>query len=199
MDTAIVPSDVDGLVAVLERGKAALAECRTNAERLYIRDQAKAAAEVLKRRDIQTAASLLVSEAERVVAKSNPPQQGRRNDLVRVFAGNGKVNFVPLADEVPKLREMRQAHSQSDADWESRKAQAIATQTPVTRAGLIRENTGKQPKPKTMPLLPSKLARPLPKGGKVEVRIMPDGGVSVERLGPNAWVVNITPNGEIQG
>lgn len=201
MDTAIVPygttpSDVDGLIAALERGKAALDECHTNAQRFYVRDQAKAAqaaAEVLKRRDIQTTASILVQDAERAIAKANPPQQGRRNDL---------NDFVPAENEVTGLRKMRLAHSLRDEEWEARKAQAQATQTPVTRAGLIGENKGKaKPKPKTMtiPELPTKTSRRLPTGGKVEVRIFGDGGVTVERLGHlTEWVVSIAPDGLIR-
>ena len=196
MDSSIVPSDVGRVIANLERVQAALAECQTDTQRLYIRDQAaaaQAAAEVLKLRDIQTAASLLVQEAERAIAKANPPEQGRRNDL---------KDFVPAENEVTGLRKMRLAHSLSDEKWDARKAEAMATQTPVTRAGLISENKGKaKPKPNTItiPVMPTKTSRRLPTGGKVEVRIFPDGGVTVERLGHlTEWVVNISPDGLIK-
>ena len=216
METAIVhvPRDgVDGLIANLERTTAALAECIDNAQRLYIRDHAhaaQAAAAVLKRRDIETAASLLVNEAERAIAKASPPQQGQRNDLrtYRFVNFDGEPidqdDFVPPEHEVPGLRKMRQAHRQSDEEWEGRKAEAMATQTPITRAGLIQENRNKgkpKSKTKTKPLteFPQKTSRRLPgDGGKVEVRIFPDGGVTVERLGFDEWVVSIAPDGLIR-
>ena len=194
--TNVVPSDVDGLDSALERIEAALTVSVNDAERLYARNYAKAieaAAAVLKHKGIQTKASLLVQDAERAIAKASPPQQGQRNDL---------KNFVPAENEVTGLRKMRLAHSLSDGQWEARKAQAFATQTPVTRAGLISENKGKaKPKPNTMtiPVLPTKTSRRLPMGGKVEVRIFPDGGVTVERLGHlTEWVISISPDGLVK-
>ena len=77
--------DANGLLAALDRGLSALAECRDDYERLRIRDQAaavEAAAKILKRKDISNAARLLVIRCERDIAEANPAQQGKRTDLV---------------------------------------------------------------------------------------------------------------------
>ena len=59
------------LVIGVERAYVALRDARNDFERLIVlgKAQAIAAAAVLKRRDIQTEASLLVSSAEREIAK----------------------------------------------------------------------------------------------------------------------------------
>ena len=70
----------------LDRAHTALVQASTDFERLMIRDQAKAyeaAAKILKRRDIQKQASILVQDAERAVSKANPPKpEGRPGHTV---------------------------------------------------------------------------------------------------------------------
>ena len=70
------------LLALVDRGRRALMEARDDFARLRIRDEAraiKAAAEVLKRKDIQTCASVLVQDAERMIAKANPPMDPKQS------------------------------------------------------------------------------------------------------------------------
>ena len=83
------------LVAGLDQAYIALREARTDLERLQIRDQARAAqaaAEVLKRRDIQVEASVLVAAAERAIAAAHPPQPaGRPVDADKSVIGDHEV------------------------------------------------------------------------------------------------------------
>ena len=70
------PVESGNLPAKLDVAKRALAEATDDWQRIDIRDYAKAvqaASEVLKRKDIQVQAANLVMDAERAIAKSNPP------------------------------------------------------------------------------------------------------------------------------
>lgn len=125
-----------------------LTEARDDFERLQVRDFAKAiqeAAGILKHKAIQVQASLLVADAERAIAKANPPQQGKRNDL-NFSRREGEVNqktienFVAPDDEVIKpttLRDIRQAHDKlTDGAYEIIKQQSTEHAQPLTRATL---------------------------------------------------------------
>ena len=118
----------------LDRAHTALAQASSDFERITIRDQAKAveaAAEILNRRDIQVQASVLVQRAERAIAKANPPK-------TRTETGRGR-KLVALDDEIPNttIRDMRAVHSKlSDTQFEARTAQAIESETPLTRQSL---------------------------------------------------------------
>lgn len=108
----------------------ALSECNTDFERIQIRDQAQAvkvAAEVLGRQDIVVKASHLISDAERAIAKANPPKQGQRND----------INFeLPEPEVIPKhtISNIRKTHSKlSDGEYENLKVQSEERQMPLTR------------------------------------------------------------------
>ena len=154
------------LIAGLDQAYLALREARTDFERLQIRDQARAAqaaAEILKRRDIQVEASILVAAAERAIAAVNPPEQGRRTDLGSNFVvydhevprnapdgqvtnyaedeANGSDNFVVVDHEVdPQLvRDIRRAHhSLTDEQFDELKDKARESGEPITRSGLRR-------------------------------------------------------------
>ena len=125
------------LVIGVERAYVALRDARNDFERLIVRDKAQAiaaAAEVLKRRDIQTEASILVSSAEREIAKANPPQQGRRTDL--------EDNFVAPDNEVNTqlVRDIRQAHDKlTDEQFTAASDKAREQGEPLTRTALKRE------------------------------------------------------------
>ena len=133
------------LITGLENAYVALRDARSDFERLVIRDQAKAAvaaAEVLKRRDIQAEASILVAAAERAIAKANPPQQGRRTDL--------EDDFVAPDDEVnPHLvRDIRAAHDNlTDEQFQAIANKAREDQEPLTRNVLKREARKFNPPP----------------------------------------------------
>ena len=114
----------------------ALPAARTDFERLMLRDEARAlaaAAAVLNRRDIQVEASIIVSDAERAIAKANPAAQGKRTDL--------EANFGHGASEVPEtqiskavVKHLRQTHGDlSDAQYADLKRQAIERRQPLTQ------------------------------------------------------------------
>ena len=87
-----VQSDVSGVIEQVARGRAALAQAVDDFERLQVRDTAKAiqvAAGIINRRDIQVMASELVMDAERAIAKANPPRQGERNRPLQFRASHG--------------------------------------------------------------------------------------------------------------
>ena len=97
------------LIIGVERAYVALRDARNDFERLIVRDKAQAivaAAEVLKRRDIQTEASILVAAAEREIAKANPPIPPEQRS-----PGRGG-NTVPPENGIPQstVRKIRQAH-----------------------------------------------------------------------------------------
>ena len=124
---------ISNLPARLDTARQALAECRSDFERICLRDEAravKAAALILGRRDIATEAAIFIAEAERVIVQANPPKQGERTDR----------NFVPQEDEVippSTLRNMRQAHAGlTDDGFKTLCQVAREDQSPVTRAFL---------------------------------------------------------------
>ena len=117
----------------LEHIYSELLECKTDFERLRIRDEAKAvaaAAAILKRKDIQVPYAILIQEAEREIAKANPPAP----------LGRGKVVMRNHDFSNDVLRHVRSVHSNiSDDEWEERKAQALAQEEVLTRASLRQE------------------------------------------------------------
>ena len=124
------------LLACVDSIRQALAECRTDFERLVLRDHAKAvqeAARILKRRDIQTQASILVCDCERAIAKANPakPEGG---------PGRG-IKTVPREDgfSIPTstIRNIRQAHKITDEEYAARKESAVESEEPLTRKALL--------------------------------------------------------------
>ena len=129
---AALPEAGAGLPATVDRARQALAEAKTDFERLKVRDHAKAleaAAEILKRKDIQVEASLLVTEAERAIAKANPPK----------VRGAAKKNSVPRGHTISSdtVRKARQAHDRlTDDQFEDVKRQAREQGQPVTRQAL---------------------------------------------------------------
>ena len=139
MSELVKVNDVTGMDVVewVDQARNALQLARDNFERVRVRDQAKAvqeAAAVLDRRDIQVEASILVQEAERAVAKANPPvsseEAGRRT---------GKKG-VPPEDTLIKpstLRNIRQAHvALADEEFEEMIEQAEEEEIPLTRKAL---------------------------------------------------------------
>ena len=122
--------------SALDGCRAVLARARNDLERLTVRDQARAAAAaaaILKRSDIQVAASELVSDAERAIHRANPPSKRGPRD---------SNSFVPPGHEIPSelIRKIRQAHSKvSDDEFEALKSSHRQMQLPITRQS-IREH-----------------------------------------------------------
>ena len=125
---------VSRLPARLDTARQALAECRSDFERICLRDEAravKAAALILGRRDIATEAAIFIAEAERVIVQANPPEKrGPKTE----------DNFVLQEDETlpaSTLRNMRQAHAGlTDDGFKTLCQVAREDQSPVTRAFL---------------------------------------------------------------
>ena len=130
-------SESKALVIGVERAYVALRDARNDFERLIVRDKAQAivaAAEVLKRRDIQTEASILVAYAERAIAAANPPQKAGRPKA-------GKESVIPdhgLSRD--SIRQIRQAHDKlTDEQFAAASGKAREQGEPLTRTALIPE------------------------------------------------------------
>ena len=139
MKELVVVEGMADLVVVewLDQARAALQVARDNFERVRVRDHVKAvqeAAAVLGHRDIQVQASVLVQEAEREIAKANPPmsysEAGARKGKKPVTPGNGLISGS-------NLRRIRLAHDQIDDDeFEEIVGQATDEGVPLTRKAL---------------------------------------------------------------
>ncbi len=127
------------LIIGVERAYVALRDARNDFERLIVRDKAQAiaaAAEVLKRRAIQTEASILVAAAEREIAKANPPIPPEQRS-----PGRGG-NTVPPENGIPQstVRKIRQAHDKlTDEQFAAASDKAREQGEPLTRTALKRE------------------------------------------------------------
>ena len=127
------------LVIGVERAYVALRDARNDFERLIVRDKAQAvvaAAEVLKRRAIQTEASILVAAAEREIAKANPPIPPEQRS-----PGRGG-NTVPPENGIPQstVRKIRMAHDKlTDEQFAAASEKAREQGEPLTRTALKRE------------------------------------------------------------
>ena len=135
----LAQTNPDSIVAALERGRKALAECRDDFDRLQVRDQAAAAvaaAKILERRDIQNSAQWLVLRAERAIAQANPPRA----------TGRAAVSVNPeITETLPKqtLSQMRTAATvMTDDDFNAAEQASIAspeTEPAPTRSELVKE------------------------------------------------------------
>lgn len=133
MTAVALPDAGAGLLANLDRARQALSEAATDFERLQVRDHTQAlaaAAEILKRRDVQVAASLLVADAERAIHKASPPREAGRPK-----AGENRDTASRISGDV--RRQIRSAHSNvDDGEYEAVKRQAVEQQEPLTRQAL---------------------------------------------------------------
>ena len=119
-----------GLPAKLDAARQALAEATTDFDRIKVRDHAaavQAAAAILNRRDIQVEASILVTEAERAIAKANPPAP----------PGRGKKVDPGSTISKPVRQKIRQTHAPiTDPEFDQVKEQAREQGEPITRKAL---------------------------------------------------------------
>ena len=135
MNEVQVRESPETIITQLDEARYALSNAQHDFERLRLRNQARtveAAAKIWNRRDIQVQASILVQQAERAIAKANPPCQGKRTDI---------QNFVRPEDEVlPKstVRNIRQAHSfVDDSEFTDIIETATKNEEPLTRKTLL--------------------------------------------------------------
>ena len=121
------------LEAYLDGARMQLEQARSDFDRLKVRNVAaalEAAAAILKRKEIQVEASILVAEAEREIARSNPPKQGGRPKA-------GKIQDSESHISPDTIRDVRKAHSQiEDDEFRDVAKQARESGQPVTRKAL---------------------------------------------------------------
>ena len=128
-------------IAPLDQARAALAECRTDLERLRLRDvgrAAQAAALILERRDVQVSASLLVQDAERAIHEANPPKTSGGQPSSSVFPEHTQgVDEGPELSASVHLRHIRAVHSKLTSEqYAAAVRSAEAQQEPLTRKAL---------------------------------------------------------------
>lgn len=137
-NTAIVPTDAAGIAAHLDAARGALAEARDQYRRVEIRDQAAAlaaAAEVMRRRDIQVEFSILVADAERAIAANSEQQKpGPKTKS----CDRRSQNILPISSAT--IRRLRSIHSAINDDMYQKKTEiARKRQEPLTRQTLHME------------------------------------------------------------
>ena len=156
MNELQVIEEDQGIPAKLDVAKRALAEATTDWERVDIRDYARAVAAataVLKRKNIQVQAANLVQDAERAIAKANPPLTqkqygsigGKKAGNHRPFRGeHGSTTPNPLVSR-NAIKHMRQAHSHfTDQEFEEIKKESIETGQPLSQSELKRRAAEKR-------------------------------------------------------
>ena len=114
-----------------------LTQATDDFDRLRIRDLGKAAQEaagILKYRLIEVKASHLVCDAERAMARANPPRQGERTDIEDFGIPNPEVE-QPVKPHT--IRDFRKAHDNiPEAEYQEAKKDSIIDEVPLTRAAL---------------------------------------------------------------
>ena len=146
--------------AKLDVAKRALAEAADDWERVDIRDYARAvaaASAILERKDIQVQAANLVQDAERAIARANPPMSGKerskhikkglsqQHEISNTYSPNGATSSTNLPITQSQLNHMRQAHKDlSNEEFEVKKKEAIHTGIPLTQRSLRAEATRKR-------------------------------------------------------
>ena len=124
----------------VEKARRMLSECRSDFDRIQVRDHARAAqeaAKILGIKGIQVEASIIVQDAERAIHKANPAKQtGRKRK-----GENALPRETHLSDGAIRL--IRMAHGGIDDDAYSEiKRQAIKAGEPLSRAMLRKKRTG---------------------------------------------------------
>ena len=143
-----------GIPAKLDVARRALAEATEDWQRIEIRDYARAVAAafaILKRKDIQVQAANLVQDAERAIAKANPPKSPSRKKAANNRGTSGREKRDPSLEseklQIPNwlIRETRKAHNNlSDEEYEKAKVEAVETGKPLTRDALQQLSKGKR-------------------------------------------------------
>ena len=137
--------------AALDQVRAALAAARDDFDRVAVRDHAlklQRAYDIVGNRDLATSASLLVADAERIIAQSNPPMTPTESINKRWaeedIRSAGADRMEPPLDK-RRMSELRSVHQNlTDAEYEAAKAEALEASEPLTRAGLKRRANAKR-------------------------------------------------------
>ena len=119
----------------LTNAKSALTECKSDFEQLIARDQAKAIKTVAGTFDrvveVQVLASHVLTDAERLIVKSNPRQRWWKKS---------EPTTQPQIVSNKELKQMRRVHARiSDSWYEKLKKKSLDKQIPMTREFLQRE------------------------------------------------------------
>ena len=147
-------------IAPLDQARAMIGECRTDLERLRLRDvgrAAQAAALILERRDVQVSASLLVNIAERAIHDANPPQpQGNPSGKAKPESTVLPEDGTPL--EPSTLRNIRAVHAKLNGEqFDAAVRSAEVQQEPLTRKALAAVARAAAPRPKAKAPAPDPL------------------------------------------
>lgn len=144
LSTVETPS---GLSSSLTTAQQALAEATSDFERIRIRDFSQAiaaAAEILNHQDVQIQASILVCNAERAIAKANPPKARGGDRRSKHFQSPSQRDFDSETEHLipaKTVQTIRQLHAKlTDQQYEAKIQEAIENQTPLTRASLNSSN-----------------------------------------------------------
>ena len=135
-ELAVLEPQDQSIPAELDAAKRKLCEATSDEERIDIRDYARGVAKAIaipQQKDIKVQAANLVQDAERAIAKANPPmsskERAKRNESAR--------RPLPLSLTRRQLSYIRQAHDLlTDEEFEKKKVEAIETNTPLTRRSL---------------------------------------------------------------
>ena len=138
--------------AKLDVARRALAEATEDWQRIDIRDYARAVAAataILERKDIQVQAANLVQDAERAIAKANPPKTWY--DRSKTTNEEKNVKEASNSDREPgpalsnhMIKDMRRVHYKfTDEEYEELKAEAIASSQPLTHSALRKKGYAK--------------------------------------------------------
>ena len=155
MNSLQVVGTDQNIPAKLDVAKRALAEATEDWQRVDIRNYARAVAAataILERKDIQVQAANLVQDAERAIAKANPPisaeerskrvKKGisQRHETNDTYSPNGAISSTNPPITQSQLNHIRQAHKDlSDEEFEEKKTKAIETGIPLTQRELREE------------------------------------------------------------
>ena len=135
MNKVQVRESPGAIIERLDEARHALTVARNDFERIRVCNHARAveaAAAVLGRREIQVEASVLVQEAERAIAKANPPMSRQESG-----AQKGKKVVNPNNDLISanSLRNIRHVHDRID-DLEFQEIVEQATEEGVPLTGI---------------------------------------------------------------
>lgn len=151
MDNSILPHNQSDLSLPEQLGiaKTALVEAKDDFARLQVRDFASAvreAAVILNYKDIAIHAAELVQDAERAIARANPPNVTGRPPKEKVVTRDNDFSEPPVSAN--NLRQIRRAHQLPDDEYEKAKTEHRERGKPITRKALINrrhhvtQNTG---------------------------------------------------------
>ena len=140
-ELAVLEPQDQSIPAELDAAKRKLCEATSDEERIDIRNYARGVAKATAIPQHKVQAANLVQDAERSIAKANPPmsskEMAKRNSNNRSGPHESARKPLPLSLTRRQLSYIRQAHDPlTDEEFEKKKVEAIETNTPLTRRSL---------------------------------------------------------------